>query len=137
MPTATFARYAHRIRHVPQIPRAQVLDHLRDADMLVLPSLFEGSAVVLAEALGAGLPIVQTEAAGVGAEDGVSGRVLTDADLSAEALAEVLDTAARDPDALAAYRAAAWRAGRRRRWADYRAALRTALSAALREVGPE
>jgi glycosyltransferase involved in cell wall biosynthesis len=122
MPRATFARYAGRVRHVPQAPRAQMPDHFAAADLFVFPSLFEGGAVVLAEALGSGLGILQTHAAGTGAADGVSGRVLAAPD--AEALAEVIAHAAADPDMVQAWQAAAWRQGRTRRWADFRAGIR-------------
>jgi len=126
LPPRTFARHAGRIRHIPQVPRGAVAAHFAAADVFVFPSLFEGGGVVLAEALGAGLPIVQGPDSGVGAEDGVSGRVLTR--LSVESLASALAELAADPDRLATWQAAAWRQGRNRRWADYRRHLRAVLT---------
>lgn len=127
MPRATFARYAGRVRHVAQIPRTHVPAYFAAADLFVFPSLFEGSAVVLAEALGSGLPVVQTRAAGTGATDGISGRVLEAPD--AEGLAEVIAGAARAPETVQSWQAAAWRQGRTRRWADFRAGIREVLGA--------
>jgi glycosyltransferase involved in cell wall biosynthesis len=64
------------IRHVPQVPRTEVGRFFREADCFILPSLFEGSAVVLYEALGAGLGIIQTPGAGIGAKHGENGLMI-------------------------------------------------------------
>ena len=125
LPPRTFARHAARVRHVPQVPRAAVAAQMAAADVFVFPSLFEGGGIVLAEALGAGLPIVQGPDSGVGAEDGVSGRVLDS--LSVESLADALAELAADPDRLTAWQNAAGHQGRTRRWADYRRQLRAVL----------
>jgi len=125
MPRTTFARYAHRVRHVPQAPRDAVVGHMARADLFVLPSLFEGSSVALAEALGSGLGAIQSDRAGVGVTDGASGRVLDHVD--ADALADAVADAAADPERVRAWQAAAWRQGRQRRWADYRAGIREVM----------
>lgn len=49
---------------VGAVPRTEVLKHLAWADVLVLPTLSEGSANVVHEALAAGLPVITTENAG-------------------------------------------------------------------------
>jgi glycosyltransferase involved in cell wall biosynthesis len=127
MPRATFARYAHRVRHIPQVPRDAVVEHMARADVFVLPSLFEGGSVALAEALGSGLGVIQSDHAGVGATDGASGRVLRHAD--ADVLAEAIADAAAHPERVQAWQAAAWHQGRQRRWADYRAGIREVMGA--------
>jgi glycosyltransferase involved in cell wall biosynthesis len=50
------------------------------ADVFVLPSLAEGSASVTAEALGAGLPVVTTQAAGSIVRDGIDGIIVPERD---------------------------------------------------------
>ena len=49
---------------------------MREADVFVFPSLFEGSAVVTYEALASGLPCVVTAEAGSVVRDGVEGFVV-------------------------------------------------------------
>lgn len=126
MPTTTFARYAQYVHHVPQIARADVLRHFQAADLFVFPSLFEGGGIVLAEALGAGLGILQGPESGVGARDGVDGRVMPR--LDAAALADAIADIARNPAELVAWQAAAREAAAGRRWANFRAGLRGAMA---------
>lgn len=63
-----------------RIPRAAIADEFSRADVLVLPSIAEGSAGVTYEAMAAGLPQVVTHAAGSGVRDGIDGIVLPVAD---------------------------------------------------------
>lgn len=122
IPARTFARYADRARHVPQVARGEVVKHFLAADVFVFPSLFEGGALVLAEAQAAGLGIVQGPASGVGAEDGVTGRVLARPD--AEALADTIAALHAEPARLAGWQAAAAARAPGRRWAVYRRRVR-------------
>lgn len=46
------------------LPRKETLDHVRRADIFVLPSVYEGMPRVFVEAAAAGLPIVTTEVSG-------------------------------------------------------------------------
>lgn len=126
IPEAVFARHAERVRHIPQLPRREVVSHFRAADAFVFPSLFEGSAVVLNEALGAGLGVIQSQAAGDGAYEGRTGTILPD--VSAEALAETIATLYRNPERLAAWRESAWAERGSRSWEGYRARLGTLLA---------
>lgn len=110
---------------------------LRDADIFVLPSLCEGSALVTYEALAAGVPLITTPSAGSLLDAGDAGEagsaprddqpgVLVapdDVDALAGAMTAALDLATR-----ARWTAAAL-ARTPRSWADYRADLR-------RVVGP-
>ena len=48
------------LRMLGQVPRAQIPGLYAQADVFVLPSLFEGFGLVLLEALAAGLPIIAT-----------------------------------------------------------------------------
>jgi len=70
-----------------RIPRAQIHHEFMVADLLVLPSLAEGSAGVIYEALAIGLPVVTTAAAGSVVRDGVDGLIVPERDPKALAFA--------------------------------------------------
>ncbi len=59
-PCAALEKELKKYRHYPSLPHADVLELMRAQDILVLPSLFEGFGLVLAEALSCGLPIIST-----------------------------------------------------------------------------
>ena len=66
-------------RHVEltgPVPRTEVLEHFRWADVFLLPSVCEGSATVVYEALATGLPVVCTPNTGSVVRDGVEGFVV-------------------------------------------------------------
>lgn len=125
IPAATLARYRGRLRYPGALRRAALVSRFQAADAFVFPSLFEGGAVVLAEALAAGLAIIQGPESGVGARDGVTGRIV--APLSANGLAEAIRELHCDRDRLAAWQAAARAEAPGRSWAVYRASLREVL----------
>jgi glycosyltransferase involved in cell wall biosynthesis len=64
MPTETFAKYADRVSYHKNVPRPEVAKYMSEADCLLLPSLFEGSSLVLLEALASGLGVIQSKNAG-------------------------------------------------------------------------
>lgn len=80
---------------VGAIPRNDVAREFARADVFCLPSLCEGSATVILEALAAGLPVITTPNAGSIVRDGIDGYVLPIRD--SEAIAEAIDSLA-DPD---------------------------------------
>ena len=55
---------ADNVDFVGFVERKSVGDHLRESDVLVLPSLCEGSAIVTYEALANGIPVICTENTG-------------------------------------------------------------------------
>ncbi|MGO9113075.1 MAG: glycosyltransferase family 4 protein [Thermoguttaceae bacterium] len=65
------------------VPRSQMAEHYQWADVFVLPSICEGSATVVYEALGHGLPVVTTPNAGSVVRDGVEGFVVPIRDVAA------------------------------------------------------
>jgi glycosyltransferase involved in cell wall biosynthesis len=70
-------RYAGRFRHVTGIRPKDMPLIYRTADVLVLPSLVEGSALVVLEAMACGVPVVVTPNTGADAvRDGVDGYVV-------------------------------------------------------------
>ena len=64
------------VQIVGQVPRTQIFEHYRWADVFCLPSLFEGSALVTYEALAAGLPVICTENTGSVTRDGLDGFIV-------------------------------------------------------------
>jgi glycosyltransferase involved in cell wall biosynthesis len=67
------------------VPRAEMANEFRWADIFLLPSICEGSATVVYEALAAGLPVITTENTGTVVRDGIEGVIVP----------------ARDPEAIA------------------------------------
>lgn len=61
----------------------RIADEFTRADVFVLPTLAEGAAGVTAEALGAGVPVVTTEAAGSIVRNGIDGFVVPERDVDA------------------------------------------------------
>jgi glycosyltransferase involved in cell wall biosynthesis len=87
--------------------RQDFLNELRSAAVFVLPTLAEGSASVVFEALCCGVPVVTTRSAGSVVTDGKEGRIVPERD--AEALAKAIKEIALDPDLRAAMSAEALR----------------------------
>jgi len=77
--------YAGRFRHVPLIPPAALVDYYQQADVLVLPSLFDSFGLVALEAMACGTPVVVTDHAGVRdvVRDGVDGFVVPSGNVAA------------------------------------------------------
>ena len=64
-------------------PRSEVQQQMAAADILILPSLCEGSATVCYEALAAGLPVITTENAGSVVRHGIEGFIVPIRDIDA------------------------------------------------------
>jgi glycosyltransferase involved in cell wall biosynthesis len=79
---------------VGAVPRADIECHYEWADALVLPTLSEGSANVVVEAMARGLPVVTTPNAGSVIEDGLNGLLVHIRD--SQALASALLRLAND-----------------------------------------
>ena len=73
------------------VSRSQLLEEFRRADVLLFPSLSEGSALVTLEATALGLPVVATEEAGAPAS------AMAIPSRSPEAIIDALQTLANDP----------------------------------------
>lgn len=72
---------ADNIELLGHISRGRMREELSCADLFAFPSLAEGSAGVVLEAMAAGVPVVATRAAGVDFSDGLSGRLVREADV--------------------------------------------------------
>jgi len=79
-----------------QVSRTEVAHFYQWADVFVLPSIYEGSAGVIYEALAAGLPVITTPNAGSVVQDGVEGFIVPIRD--SEALSQRIEQLARDRD---------------------------------------
>ncbi|MCP9773922.1 glycosyltransferase family 4 protein [Synechococcus sp. Tobar12-5m-g] len=72
--------------YLGQVPRSQVREEFRRADVFVLPTLAEGMALVHLEAMACGVPVITTPHCGSVVRDGVDGFIVPIRD--AQALAE-------------------------------------------------
>jgi glycosyltransferase involved in cell wall biosynthesis len=115
--------------HEPPRPRAQVLALMDTCDVLALPSIVEGRALVQQEALSRGLPLLVT--ANAGGEDliepGVTGWLVPIRDPAA--IAERVAWLADNREALPEMRAAARRKAAALTWADYTRKILAAIDA--------
>lgn len=79
---------------IPPVPRAQVPELYAWADVFLLPSICEGSATVVYEALAAGLPVIATPNTGSIVRDGIDGFIVPIRD--PDAIADRIARLARD-----------------------------------------
>ena len=78
------------------VPRSQIAEEFRWADVFLLPSLCEGSATAVYEALAAGLPVITTENTGSVVRDGIEGFIVPVCD--PEAIATAVRALADNPE---------------------------------------
>jgi glycosyltransferase involved in cell wall biosynthesis len=112
------------------VPRGDIMRHYAWADVFLLPSICEGSATVVYEALTAGLPVICTPNTGSVVRDGVEGFIVSAGD--PDGIVHALDKLARDP---ALRRTMAERAGARSREFDLASYGRRLLSALCQAAG--
>lgn len=82
------------------VPRADMAKEYEWADIFLLPSICEGSATAIYEALGAGLPVICTENAGSVVREGLDGFIVPIRD--GEAIAKAITDLAEHPGLRAA-----------------------------------
>jgi glycosyltransferase involved in cell wall biosynthesis len=114
-----------QLNFLGRVPRERIHEEFQAADLVVLPSLAEGSAEVTYEALASGLPVVVTPAAGSVARDGIEGRVVPERD--AAALADAIEGIVEDRPRREAMAAAARARARDYTWERYGERLVAAL----------
>jgi glycosyltransferase involved in cell wall biosynthesis len=102
-----------------KVSRRELPGLLRQCDVLVFPSYFEGFGAVLLEAMAAGLPIIATEATGAPdlITNGVEGYVIPTG--NAMALQDAMQRFINSPDDLAPMSRAARRCAERYSWDAY------------------
>lgn len=109
-----------RHRWLPSLSHADVLRTMRESDVVVFPSLFEGFGLVITEAMSQGTPVITTpHTAGPDIIlDGVDGFLVPIR--SAEAIAEKLGMLDRERELLRAMKVAAREKAASRTWEKYR-----------------
>lgn len=110
-------------RYLPPMPHSEVLEEMRRHDVLVFPSLFEGQAQVMLEAMSQGLPVIATPNAGAEGivVDGQNGFLV--APRSVDAIIESVEKLRADPEMLDGMSVEALATAKRCSWAEYRRAL--------------
>lgn len=96
------ARYQEHTKILGPLPRSEIPELFRWADVFVLPSIVEGSATVTYEALMSGLPVITTANSGSIVRDGESGRIVPVR--NAAAIADVIGEYAEDRTLLERHR---------------------------------
>lgn len=78
------APYRDGFRHVPHVPRAELREIYRQADVFVFPTLVEGMGIVVLEAMASGLPVITTpNGPGDVVRDGIDGFLVPPRDVDA------------------------------------------------------
>ncbi len=77
------SKAAAAVEFTGPVPRAEILRHFAWADIFLLPSMCEGSATVVYEALAAGLPVICTANTGSVVRDGIDGYIVPIRDVEA------------------------------------------------------
>jgi starch synthase len=124
-----------RHRWIPSLPREGILAEMRNHDVLVFPSLFEGFGLVVTEALSQGVPVITTpHTCGPDIlEDGIDGFIVPIR--SPEAIAEKLEHLASDRSHLAEMSQAALKKARSLSWAEYRRRIVEVVSGSMPAAG--
>src|SRR5262249_43050854 len=99
------------------VPHGRVLDLMAEHDLFVFPSLFEGFALVILEAMAQGLPVIATPNSGgtMVIEDGINGFIVPIRD--AAAIAERVSRLAEDRARLSEMSRAALQRAEQMSWA--------------------
>ena len=113
---------------IPSLSHDQVLACMREHDVFVFPSLFEGFGMVITEAMSQGVPVITTDrTAGPDViEDGVDGWIVPAG--SAIAIKEVLHRILEKPELLEQFGIAAQTKAKNRPWSVYGQEMAEALS---------
>ena len=118
-------------RWIPSLPHAAVLEEMSRHDVMVFPSLFEGCALVVLEAMSRGTPVITTPNSGAlhSISDGEDGFIVPIRNV--EAIVERLEMLILDRDRLAAMSLAATRKASQHSWEQYRHRLANTVRQAL------
>jgi glycosyltransferase involved in cell wall biosynthesis len=126
-PCPALTRAMERTRWYQTVPREKVLELMRQSDVMVFPTLFEGRALVVLEALSQGLPVITTENSGTEdvVVDGKSGFLVPIR--SVEEICAQLERIYHDRELLAHLKAGALSVAGQSGWDVYRRALVSAM----------
>jgi glycosyltransferase involved in cell wall biosynthesis len=118
---------------IASLPHAQILEQMRQHDVLLFPTLFDGFGLVITEALSQGLPVITTAHSGAPEciRDGVEGFIVPIR--SSQAIAERLLQLAHNREQLFAMREACLRRAAELSWAGYENGLVQAVDQVLQQ----
>ncbi|MDY6786211.1 MAG: glycosyltransferase family 4 protein [Cyanobacteriota bacterium] len=130
-PSSWLSQYQDLFRYIPSVPHSALNQYYSRANVFVFPSLVEGLALVLLEAMACGIPIITTTHSG-GSDiitDGVEGFIIPIRDV--ERLEEKLEWCYSHPEALAEMGRAARRKAETLTWELYRQRLGDRIEEAI------
>jgi glycosyltransferase involved in cell wall biosynthesis len=131
LPSSLLNNLPGKVLISPSVPRHELFRMYQQASVLMLPSLCEGFALVITEAMANGLPVITTpNSGGLGFLTHESDGFIVPVGDS-ERLAETMQWAIDNPDALAEISANALARASRWQWSDYRAQLASEVSSFL------
>ena len=113
-------KYSQIFHYIPSVPHGTLNKYYNSANLLIFPSLAEGMALVLLEAMACGLPIIATPNSGACdiITNGVEGFIIPIRDR--EALKEKIEWCYRHPQELAQMGQAARQKAEKLTWSLYR-----------------
>jgi glycosyltransferase involved in cell wall biosynthesis len=126
--TAFLDPYRSFFRHIPWVSHEELPQYFRAASVFVLPSLDEGMAYVVMEALASGTPVITTPHSGAEGvlRHGKNGLLVPIRD--AEAIAVALNSCVEDPDRVTMLSIEALKTATSWTWDDYASSLLKALA---------
>jgi glycosyltransferase involved in cell wall biosynthesis len=135
LPTTLMRSLPMSVRFFASIPRTELFERYRQADVLVFPTLCDGFGMVVTEAFAHGLPVITTPRAGAAdlVRNKENGLIVPPADSSA--LTEALEWCLTHRMELKAMRRAAMETATRWQWRDFRNALSHNVVDGLRQYG--
>ena len=133
LPRHTIAQSSRPISVRPTIPRGDLFEEYRRADVLVMPTLSDTFGMVISEAMSQGLPVITTNRAGAAEliRSGENGLIVPACD--APALAEALRRCAENPGLVSAMGAEARNTAASWQWHHFRQALARSVKDALHD----
>jgi glycosyltransferase involved in cell wall biosynthesis len=115
------------IEFLGSVPRTELLEHYRQADALIFPTLCDGFGLVATEAWSRGVPVITTDRAGAAdlLRPGTNGLIIKAGD--AKAIVQVVEWCHAHRPALRAMREGALATAAKWQWSDYRKLHRSIL----------
>lgn len=121
----------NRFNWIETLPHPEILIQMRNHDVLLLPSLFEGYALVISEALSQGLPVIATPNSGAteSIRDGIEGFIVPIRD--SHAIAQKLSQLNSDRNLLHKMRLSCISRALELNWLHYESRLTTLVSSTI------